>query len=77
MPTRCLFYICPICFQVYDTGGTCHNHTMIACTMEPGQEQCRPIAGSRGHLVSRAPRWFLEAVGWVRARPAGTSIETR
>ena len=57
------FYICPICFRVCDTDQECHQHQMIEC--QPGHigdERRKPITDKFGNYVSRAPRWYLEAV---------------
>jgi hypothetical protein len=61
------FYICPVCFQVCDTKRECHEHMMVECN--PGQEgdvRRKPVQDRFGNLASRAPRWFLEAVGWIK-----------
>ena len=61
-----VIYICPKCFQVCDSEIECHQHFMVKCnTGEPGDARRRPIYDHYGHIVSRAPRWYLEAVGWV------------
>jgi hypothetical protein len=63
-------YICPKCFWVCDTESKCHQHQLIlAC--EPGEfgdERRRPVRNQFGLFVSRAPRWYLEAVGWIRTK---------
>jgi hypothetical protein len=39
---------------------------MIKCkTGELGDERRKPVYDSYGHIVSRAPRWYMEAVGWI------------
>lgn len=69
MKSSALFFICPICFEVCDSCRDCHGHTMICCdAIEAGDERRKPVFGVGGRLISRAPRWFLEAVGWI---PAG------
>ena len=61
-------YICPECFQVCDTEQECHSHQMIECyTGSQGDPIRRPLTDSKGNLVSRAPRWYLEARGWIPA----------
>jgi hypothetical protein len=61
------FYICPVCFLVCETSQECHNHQMIECDAgEFDDERRRPPIDKRGYLVTRAPRWYLEAVGWVK-----------
>ncbi|MGD2156311.1 MAG: hypothetical protein PVG32_05520 [Anaerolineales bacterium] len=40
---------------------------MIECDAgEFDDERRKPPIDKRGYLVTRAPRWYLEAVGWVR-----------
>jgi len=60
------FYICPICFRVCDTEQKCHEHQMVECDAgEPGDERRKPVKDRFGQFVSRAPRWYLEAVGRI------------
>lgn len=60
------FYICPTCFQVCETEKECHQHIMIACHPgEVGGERRKPVLNKQGIMVSRAPRWYLEAIGWL------------
>lgn len=61
-----LFYICPFCFRVCDSCEECHEHQMICC--DPGAidaERRKPVMDASGHIQTRAPRWYLEAVGWI------------
>lgn len=61
------FYICPVCFQVCDSEKECHAHRMLACNPgEPGDERRKPVKDPFGQDASRAPRWYLEAVGRIR-----------
>ncbi len=65
------FYLCPICFAVCESEIACkaHNHQMIWCNpIELTDEQRKPLMYADGRLASRAPRWFLEAVGTLPAR---------
>ena len=56
------FYLCPICFRVCETEAECHKHLMVLCeTGHPGDERRKPVSDQFGNLVSRAPRWYLEA----------------
>jgi hypothetical protein len=65
-----IFYICPICFEVYETGGECHGHVRVCCDVgEPGDERRKPEINGGGRLKSRAPRWFLEAISRPPAQP--------
>jgi hypothetical protein len=74
MSTAYLFYICPFCFKVCESCRDCHERRMIRCDVgQPGDERRKPLIDASGRLQSRAPRWFLEAVGWI---PAGHSRDT-
>ena len=58
-----ILYICPICFRVCETEDECHEHLMVECeTGHPGDERRKPVTDQFGNLVSRAPKWYLEAV---------------
>lgn len=58
-----ILYICPICFRVCETEDECHEHVMVKCeTGQPGDEKRKPLEDQYGKLVSRAPRWYLEAL---------------
>ena len=64
------FYICPICFQVCESKRACnlhiHGHRMVVCNPgKSGDERRKPVRDKFGNPVSRAPRWYLEAVGWI------------
>lgn len=60
-------YICPICFRVCESETECHEHMMLKCeTGEPGDDKRKPLTDEFGNLVSRAPRWYIEAL--VRQR---------
>ena len=62
------FYICPVCFQVCDSERLCHQHQTLLCEPgPPGDERRKPVRGQFGGYVSRAPRWYLEAVGWIES----------
>lgn len=64
-----IFYICPICFRVCETEAECHEHVMVLCeTGHPGDERRKPVEDRFGNLVSRAPRWYLEAVSEERKK---------
>jgi len=63
-----IFYLCPVCFETSESGVEYHRHQMIRCDAgQPGDERRKPLVDDSGQLKSRAPRWFLEAVGWVPA----------
>ena len=61
------FYICPVCFRVCDTKIECHAHQLLECQVgDLKDDRRKPITNHFGKLVSRAPRWYLEAQGWVK-----------
>jgi hypothetical protein len=63
MANEQVLYICPICFRVCETEELCHEHVMVLCEPgQPGDERRKPVTDKFGNLVSRAPRWYLEAV---------------
>lgn len=65
MNRNCNFYLCPTCFKTSDTSGECHGHPMIYCgDLQPGDERLKPLFDKNGELKSRAPRWFLESLGF-------------
>ena len=69
------FYICPYCFQICEHDSRCHNHPMVLCTPGRWGAAARmPLTNPRGELKSRAPRWYLEAVGWTQAEGRYTPL---
>jgi len=71
-PESTILYICPTCFRVCETEQECHEHQMtaehqmFACNPgKLGDERRKPVSDRFGKYVSRAPRWFLEAAGWI------------
>jgi hypothetical protein len=61
------FYICPICFRVCENDIECHAHQLLECRVGGYEDDRRkPVKNRFGKLVSRAPRWYLEAQGWVK-----------
>lgn len=70
MPDSALFYICPTCFTASKEDCFCHGHQMAECPrLDATDDRRKPPVDSRGHLRSRAPIWFLQAV--QATRPAG------
>ncbi len=62
-------YICPICFQTCESERECHAHRMVACHPgKIGDQRRKPVTDRFGNMVSRAPRWYLEAVGWIQGQ---------
>jgi len=68
------FYICADCFRFSETQDVCHGGLMMPCFAgEPGSLRRKPVWDERGRMVSRAPRWYLEAVG--RQFPGGPRVK--
>lgn len=66
MNTHYMFYLCPTCFESRETEDTAHMHVMLCCDPGlPADERRRPLIDTVGRLHTRAPRWFLETVGWI------------
>jgi hypothetical protein len=66
-----VFYLCPTCFEARLTDDGQHTHRMARCEAGPlGDERRRPIVDATGRLSTRAPRWFVEAMGRMAAAPA-------
>ena len=75
MSTVSLFYLCPVCFNACEDPQECHQHEMLSCDPGmPDNERRRPLMDTSGRLHTRAPRWFLETVGWI---PAGNVLLRR
>jgi hypothetical protein len=65
------FFLCPVCFNASVDGRECHDHQMICCRAGgPDDERRKPLMDAAGRVQSRAPRWYLEAVGWIRVESA-------
>lgn len=74
MSTGHLFYICPVCFNACKDPEECHEHQMMCCDPGmPDDERRKPMMDASGRVQTRAPLWYLRAVGWI---PAGRSPET-
>lgn len=57
-------YICPTCFETSARKEKSHLHPMLLCNIGELGDECRkPVKDQYGRLVSRAPRWYLEALG--------------
>ena len=77
MNTDSVFYLCPKCFETFETSPENHRHAVLRIdTAHLDVESRKPLMDSRGNLLSSAPRWFLEATGMIaRGRPTyGTAV---
>ncbi len=67
MVSESMKYICPTCFEVSKTQDEHHEHLMVVCDAgELGDEVRKPVTDGKGRLLTRAPRWFYEAVGLLK-----------
>ena len=77
MKTNPVFYLCPMCFETFETEPPHHRHEVLRIdTTRLDVELRKPLMDNQGNLLSSAPRWFLEATGVIsrRRQSAGTSI---
>jgi hypothetical protein len=75
MMSNKILYICPSCFTVCETPVEEHSHRVIECYVgESNDIRRKPITDKYGRLVSRAPRWYLEACQRI---PAWTPVDPR
>lgn len=66
MKSATAFYLCRMCFKVSETEVVCHDHPMVLVDPgEEGDERRKPLLDEEGRLKSQAPRWFLEALGFL------------
>ncbi len=75
METNLIFYLCPKCFETFETEPSNHQHAVLRIdTARLDVEARRPLMDKQGNLLSSAPRWFLEATAMISRRPpaAGT-----
>ena len=66
MDNRAVLYVCPVCFDVTSTppDRLGHDVKLVVCHPgEPGDERRKPPVDEHGHVMTRAPRWYLEALG--------------
>ncbi len=55
-------YICRICHRVGQNPLNCHPGNSIQCDVgDPGDERSKPLFDEHGHLVTRAPKWWVDA----------------
>jgi hypothetical protein len=76
METNPVFYLCPKCFETFETEPSQHEHAVLCIdTTQLDIESCKPLMDRQGNLLSSAPRWFLEATGMIaRRRPASGAL---
>jgi hypothetical protein len=55
-------YVCRVCHRVYARSQVCHCYRTARCDAgAPGDERSQPLFDAHGHIVTRAPRWWVEA----------------
>jgi hypothetical protein len=55
-------YICRICHRVDQRPMTCHPGQSVTCDAGSfGDERSRPLFDKNGRLVTRAPKWWVDA----------------
>ncbi len=55
-------YVCRICHRVDQRPMTCHPGQSVKCDAGTfGDERSRPLFDKNGRLVTRAPKWWVEA----------------
>ncbi len=60
-----IIYICPDCFTVLDQPGKCCNQDMTCIDAgAPGDPRSKPLMDEHGHLLTRAPVWWVERYAW-------------
>ena len=71
-----VFYLCPKCFETFETEPSHHQHTVLRIdTAQLDVESRKPLMDNQGNLLSSAPRWFLEATGMIsRRRPTAAAL---
>ena len=76
METNPVFYLCPKCFETFETEPSQHQHVVLRIdTSQLDVESRKPLMDNQGNLLSSAPRWFLEATGMIsRRRPTASAL---
>ncbi len=68
MANESVLYFCHTCCRVFESYPEAHEHDeMVEC--HPGElddERRKPIIDKNGHVMTRAPRWYLEAIGVIK-----------
>ena len=56
-----IVFVCSVCHRVGEQILPCHPGTSVECEMgEPGGERSLPLFDQHGHLLTRAPKWWVE-----------------
>ncbi len=55
-------YICRVCHRVGQRPLSCHAGKSVKCDAgAPGDERSKPLFSADGHLLTRAPKWWVDA----------------
>ncbi len=56
-----IVYICRVCHRVGEEPLTCHPGMSAECDVgAPGDARTLPLFDAHGHLLTRAPKWWVE-----------------
>ena len=55
-------YVCRVCHRVAQEPLDCHPGQSVDCDAgAPGDERSKPLFDANGRLVTRAPKWWVDA----------------
>jgi hypothetical protein len=55
-------FICRVCHLVGREPLACHPGQSVECDAGvPGDDRSKPLFDAQGHLVTRAPKWWVDA----------------
>ncbi len=55
-----IVYMCEVCLRSSSVGEQCHGRSMIECDAGCEGDDCtQPVMDEVGHLLSRAPKWWV------------------
>jgi hypothetical protein len=76
METNPIFYLCPKCFETFESEPSNHQHAVLRIdTTQIDVDARKPLMDKQGNLLSSAPRWFLEVTGMIsRRRPVSGAV---
>ena len=58
--THRIVYMCEVCLRSSPAAELCHGRMMIECDAGCAGDDCtQPITDSVGHLLTRAPKWWV------------------
>ncbi|MBI5305625.1 MAG: hypothetical protein HY868_26080 [Chloroflexi bacterium] len=70
-------YVCRVCHRVGARTLTCHVGKSAKCNAgAPGDERAKPLYDAQGNLVTRAPKWWVDAC-FKEKRQQGTKETSR